>query len=120
MRLREWSETPHATKYVAGIGYPHVYDFWGGDLKSLHSKLDYVKALGADVLYLQPIFESPSNHKYDTVNYFKVAPELGTDRDLRSIISDVHSIGMRFMLDGVFNHVGLGISSICGSEAKSS
>jgi glycosidase len=104
--LRDWSETPHASEYDPKIGYPHVFEFWGGDLKSIEGKLDYVEDLGADVLYLTPIFQAPSNHKYDTEDYTKIAPEFGTQQDLLNLIQDVHKRKMRIMLDGVFNHIG--------------
>ena len=108
MRLRSWEETPHATAYDARLKtYPHVLDFWGGDLSSMRQKLDYIHQLGADVLYLQPIFRSPSNHKYDTEDYFQIDPQYGTSKDLADVIHDVHSKGMKIILDGVFNHIGV-------------
>lgn len=106
-KLREWSETPHATAYDEKIKtYPHVLEFWGGDLSSMLTKLDYVKGLGADVLYMTPIFKSISNHKYDTTDYYTVDPQLGTNADLQKVISQTHARGMKLMLDGVFNHIG--------------
>lgn len=105
-KLKEWSETPMPSKYDPKIGYPHVLEFWGGDLKSVQSKLDYIDSVGADVLYLTPIFKSYSNHKYDTENYKAIAPEFGTRQDLLDLIADVHKRGKRIMLDGVFNHIG--------------
>lgn len=85
--------------------------FFGGDLAGIDQKLEYIKkTLGANILYLTPIFESPSNHKYDTTNYFKVDPAFGTTRTLEKLIHDVHSDsnGPRgyIILDGVFNHTG--------------
>ncbi|MHA0111097.1 alpha-amylase family glycosyl hydrolase, partial [Klebsiella pneumoniae] len=87
-----------------------------GDLASVRSKLGYVKELGADVVYLSPIFQAPTNHKYDTENYFKIAPEFGTKQDLEGLIKDVHAGGMKLMLDGVFNHIG--VTSPIFQEAK--
>lgn len=105
--LRQWSDLPFATEYDEKLKtYPHVLEFWGGDLASLDSRLSYIKRLGADVLYLNPIFKAPSNHKYDTEDYFKIDPAYGASADLRRLISDVHGAGMRIMLDGVFNHIG--------------
>jgi glycosidase len=105
--LRDWSQTPEPTAYDPGIKtYPHVREFWGGDLKGLRSRLDYIQEFGADVVYLQPIFKSPSNHKYDTEDYFTVDPQIGSEADLRGLIDDLHHRGQRLMLDGVFNHIG--------------
>ena len=105
--LRPWSETPKATAFDPEIQtYPHVIQFWGGDLGGVRSKLDYVQKLGADVVYLLPIFKSPTNHKYDTEDYLAVDPQLGSMSDLKGLIGDLHGRGMRLMLDGVFNHVG--------------
>jgi alpha-glucosidase len=96
--------------------YPNVSGcrsevFFGGDLAGIDQKLSYIKeTLGADILYLTPIFESPSNHKYDTANYYAVDPAFGTTSDLQALIRDVHS-GTNgppgyLILDGVFNHTG--------------
>lgn len=105
--LRTWAETPRPSVYDPKIKtYPHVLEFWGGDIVGLRSKLDYVKQLGADVLYLLPIFKSPSNHKYDTEDYFRVDPQYGTAQDLKALIADVHRKRLKIMLDGVFNHIG--------------
>ncbi len=105
--LRPWSATPKATAFNPALQtYPHVIEFWGGDLSGVRARLDYVQKLGAEVVYLQPIFKSPSNHKYDTEDYLAVDPQLGTMSDLKGLIGDLHGRGMRLMLDGVFNHVG--------------
>jgi glycosidase len=104
--LRSWSEMPTGRFNEQTKVYEHVYDFWGGDLAGVTSKLPYLKDLGADVIYLNPIFESPTNHKYDTTNYFKIDPQLGTDRDFDTLVKSAHQDGLKVMLDGVFNHVG--------------
>jgi alpha-glucosidase len=85
--------------------------FFGGDLAGIDRKLSYIKGtLGADILYLNPIFRSPTNHKYDTQDYYVVDPAFGTNATLRRLIADVHasSNGPRgyIILDGVFNHTG--------------
>ncbi|HET9105632.1 MAG TPA: alpha amylase N-terminal ig-like domain-containing protein [Steroidobacteraceae bacterium] len=85
--------------------------FFGGDLAGVDRKLSYIKdTLGADIVYLTPIFESPSNHKYDTADYYAVDPAFGTSRDLEKLIRDIHSSGNGprgyIILDGVFNHTG--------------
>ncbi|MHB8814041.1 MAG: glycoside hydrolase family 13 protein, partial [Steroidobacteraceae bacterium] len=85
--------------------------FFGGDLAGIDRKLSYIKrTLGADIIYLNPIFNSPTNHKYDTQNYYEVDPAFGTSGILQHLIADIHgrSNGPRgyIILDGVFNHSG--------------
>ena len=104
--LKSWSETPKASRYDPKIGFPHVLEFWGGDLKGIQNRLDYIESLSADVVYLTPIFKAYSNHKYDTEDYMAVSPEFGTRDDLLNLIQEIHRRRMRLMLDGVFNHMG--------------
>lgn len=75
-----------------------------GDLKGLRSKLEYIRGLGVDVLYLTPIFHSKSTHKYDTIDYYTIDPSFGTTEDLVALVEDAHAMGMRVVLDAVFNH----------------
>lgn len=106
-RLRNWSENPTAGTFSQKEGmWTHELDFWGGDLKSLQSKLAHLTDLGVDVLYLQPIFEAFTNHKYDTADYKQISAEYGSDADLKALIADVHKRKMKIVLDGVFNHLG--------------
>ncbi|MBL8513734.1 MAG: alpha-glucosidase C-terminal domain-containing protein, partial [Betaproteobacteria bacterium] len=84
----------------------HEIEFWGGDLASLKTKLDHVQALGADVLYLNPIHLAYTNHKYDAFDYQAVSPEFGTRADVKALAAEVHQRGMKLVLDGVFNHMG--------------
>jgi cyclomaltodextrinase len=83
---------------------PKGRDFHCGNIPGIISKLDYLKGLGIDCVYLTPIFESPTNHRYDAMDYFKIDPLLGTEADLRQLVAEVHSRGMRIILDAVFNH----------------
>ena len=69
-------------------------------------KLDYLKSLNVTLIYLSPIFEAFSNHRYDTGDYFKIDPLLGTEQDLRMLIDEAAQRGIGIMLDGVFNHTG--------------
>lgn len=85
---------------------PTRENFMGGDLAGIAQQLDYIQSLGATCLYLTPIFRAPSNHKYDTVDYFEIDPAFGTKDDLRRLVDGVHARGMRIILDGVFNHCG--------------
>ena len=79
-------------------------DFYGGDLAGIRQHLGDLAELGVTVLYLNPIFAAPSNHRYDTSDYTVVDPDLGTDADLEALIVDAEALGMRVVLDGVFNH----------------
>jgi glycosidase len=83
---------------------PRWFQFQGGDLAGTLSKLDYLQELGVDVLYLNPIFTSPSNHKYDTVDYYNVDPALGGNEALRELVRALHQRDMRIILDASFNH----------------
>ncbi|MFH1727701.1 MAG: glycoside hydrolase family 13 protein [Pseudomonadota bacterium] len=81
-------------------------DFFGGNLDGIRKKIPYFKELGINALYLTPIFKSPSNHKYDTENYFTVDESFGTNDDLVALINDLHENGIKIILDGVLNHTG--------------
>ena len=83
-----------------------AYDFFGGNIKGIESKLDYLKELGISVIYLNPVFESESNHHYDTGNYHKVDPIFGTNEEFRHLIDTAREKGIRIILDGVFSHTG--------------
>jgi alpha-glucosidase len=95
---KEWHELP--TK--AG----NVFEHWGGDLEGIRQGLDYLEMLGVNGIYLNPIFTSPSNHRYDTENYLEVDPHLGGDEALRRLLDEAHARGFKVVLDGVFNHTG--------------
>lgn len=79
-------------------------DFFGGDLRGVMEKLPYLKNLGVETLYFCPIFEGPENHRYGTGDYEKIDPMLGTTEDFKALCTSAHALGMRVMLDGVFNH----------------
>ena len=81
-------------------------DFFGGDLRGILEKLDYLRELGVDTLYLNPIFEAAENHRYGTADYHRVDPMLGTNEDFTHLCDEAHRRGMRVVLDGVFNHTG--------------
>ena len=82
--------------------------FMGGDLPGITQKLSYLEELGVNALYLTPIFEATSNHKYDTVDYTRIDPHFGDESDLVELINQAHKRGIRVILDGVFNHCGGG------------
>lgn len=105
--LHEWSETPRGGKKLDEYGlWSHELAFWGGDLASLRSKLDYIDALGVDVLYLNPIHAAFTNHKYDAQDYAAVSQEYGSRQDVIDLAKACHDREMKMMLDGVFNHMG--------------
>ncbi|CAN5424985.1 cyclomaltodextrinase [soil metagenome] len=106
-KLREWQEVPEKGPYLAEhlISEAEV-QFWGGDLESIRERIGYLRELGVEVVYLNPIFHAFSNHKYDAIDYRTIDPQYGTDEDLRALVNELHAQGMRLMLDGVFNHVG--------------
>lgn len=78
--------------------------FMGGDIKGIVEKLDYIKELGISCIYLNPIFKSPSNHKYDTSDYFAIDPSFGNLYDFEILISECHKKDIFVIIDGVFNH----------------
>ncbi|MBQ3135992.1 MAG: glycoside hydrolase family 13 protein [Clostridia bacterium] len=81
-------------------------DYFQGDLKGIEEKLDYIASLGVTCLYLNPIFEAQSNHRYDTSDYSKIDPLLGTEKDLVSLCEKAEQRGISVILDGVFSHTG--------------
>jgi cyclomaltodextrinase len=92
----DWEDTPEHP--------PKGRDFFGGDLRGVIDKLDYIAGLGVTCIYLTPIFASPSNHRYDATDYSRIDPRLGTEDDLRELIREAKARGVRVLLDGVFNH----------------
>ena len=83
---------------------PKPKGFYGGDLPGITEKLDYLQDLGINSIYLTPIFQSPSNHKYDTIDYEEVDAMFGTNRDLKELVESAHKRGIKILLDAVFNH----------------
>lgn len=81
-------------------------DYFGGDLEGIIEKLPYLKSLGVTCLYLNPVFEAASNHRYNTADYKKIDPVLGSEEDFRRLSGECQKLGIRVMLDGVFSHTG--------------
>ncbi|NPV38788.1 MAG: glycoside hydrolase family 13 protein [Brevinematales bacterium] len=81
-------------------------DFYGGDLEGIIEKLDYLASLGVTVIYINPIFEAPSNHKYDTADYMKIDPAFGDLETFRRLVSEAKKRGIRIILDTSLNHCG--------------
>lgn len=82
----------------------NAHSFAGGDIKGITEKLDYIKSVGANAVYLTPVFKAPSNHKYDIEDYKAVDPAFGTAEDLKELVAEAHARNMYVVLDAVFNH----------------
>ncbi len=101
---REWGELPYYLPDKDGKVLNN--DYFGGNLQGIKSKIPYLKELGVSVIYLNPIFEAASNHRYDTSDYMKIDEYLGTEADFDELVATAKSQGISVILDGVFNHTG--------------
>ena len=99
-----WYDTPMYIKDSAGRVIR--WDFYGGNLKGVIKKLDYIKSLGINIVYLNPIFKASSCHKYDTGDYENVDEMFGTNEEFRLLCQKAKEKGIRIILDGVFSHTG--------------
>ncbi len=100
----DWGGVPNYKPDVNGVVTNS--DYFGGDLIGIEKKLAYLKSLGVTCIYLNPIFEAHSNHRYNTANYMKVDPLLGTNDDFVNLCKEAEKFGMKIILDGVFSHTG--------------
>lgn len=105
-RFYKGSGSSEPISYEAWGAKPTRENFFGGTLRGLMEKMEYLLDLGVNTLYLNPIFESPSNHKYDTVDYFRIDPQFGSLEEFKELLALCHQNGIRVILDGVFNHIG--------------
>lgn len=85
---------------------PTTTSFFGGDFEGIIERLDYLVELGINGIYFTPIFKAPSNHKYDTIDYFEIDPQFGDKQTFKRLVHACHQKGIRVMLDAVFNHSG--------------
>ncbi|MDU2123942.1 MAG: glycoside hydrolase family 13 protein [Clostridium celatum] len=99
-----WDDSPMYIKDMDGNIVR--WDFYGGNLLGVKKKLEYIKSLGVNVIYFNPIFDSPSCHKYDTGDYEKIDPMFGDEEIFKDLCSEAEKLGMRIILDGVFSHTG--------------
>lgn len=102
---RNWDDQPFYKAEQFGGEYK-ANDFFGGNLKGVQEKLPYLAELGITVIYLNPIFRAYTNHKYDTGNYEEIDPMFGTEDDFKELCQEAKKLGIRIILDGVFNHTG--------------
>ena len=101
---RAWEEEPD---YLPDSnGEIRNRDFFGGDFRGIMEKLPYLKSLGVETLYFNPVFEAAENHRYGTADYENIDPMLGSNEDFSALCEAAHSLGIRVLLDGVFNHTG--------------
>ena len=101
--MRRWGEQPY---FRDEDGIVRNRDFFGGNIKGVISKLPYLAELNVKTLYLNPIFKAYSNHKYDTEDYEVIDPMFGDEQDFEQLCAKAQELGIRVVLDGVFNHVG--------------
>lgn len=102
--MRKWGDEPYwKEEQMNGIWNN---DYFGGDLKGIEEKLEYLSELSVSCIYINPIFEAHSNHRYDTADYEKIDPLLGSEEDLRSLCKKAKEYGISVILDGVFSHTG--------------
>ncbi len=95
-QFRGWGERPEDP--------PLGRDFYGGDLRGIIDHLDHIADLGIDTIYMTPIFDAPTNHRYDAIDFMKIDPMLGTEADLEALLEKAHARGLKIVLDAVFNH----------------
>ncbi|NCB05602.1 MAG: glycoside hydrolase family 13 protein, partial [Clostridia bacterium] len=91
---------------------------FGGNLRGIRQAIPYLKELGVQMIYTTPIFLSDSAHRYNTFDYYKIDPLLGSEEDLKALCDELHKNGMRIVLDGVFNHCGLGFAPFVDAQQK--
>lgn len=100
----DWSKQP---EYRQNNGVCSLSnDYYGGDLLGIAEKLPYIASLGVNCIYLNPIFEAHSNHRYNTADYLKIDPHLGNEKDLELLCKKAEELGIKIILDGVFSHTG--------------
>ena len=100
-----WDEEMLSVGDLRGGKYQEL-DFFGGNLNGIREKLPYLKGLGVDIIYLNPIFRARSNHRYDTGDYSQIDPLCGTEEEFAILCEEARLLGMRVLLDGVFSHTG--------------
>jgi len=87
-------------------GKPDWWSFYGGDIPGIIEKLDYLMDLGVSILYLNPVWQAKSNHKYDAADFSRIDPHFGTEKDMKELVKEAHRRGMKIIVDVAFNHTG--------------
>lgn len=101
---KDWGKEPEYRQNIGPCSLGN--DYYGGDIKGVTEKLPYLASLGVSCIYLNPIFEAHSNHRYNTADYMKIDPLLGSDKDLEELCKKAEKHGISVILDGVFSHTG--------------
>ena len=101
VKIENWEEPPKNYEHA------HCLDFYGDDLEGIIQKIPYLKELGVNAIYLNPIFAAPSVHKYDCIDYFHVDPHFGGDESLEKLSAELHKNNMKLILDISINHTGV-------------
>lgn len=105
--VKDWSDIAGLkTSPYRSDGKPDYFSFYGGDIEGVRQKLPYLRDLGITILYFNPVFQAKSNHKYDAAAYEAIDPALGDVRSFRAFVDEAHAMGIRVVLDTVFNHTG--------------
>lgn len=103
VKCKDWYADP---TYRSADGEVLNNEFYGGNFEGIRRKLDYLKRLGVNAIYLNPISKAYSSHRYDTGDYLKFDEVLGDEKDLVRLISDANALGIKLIFDGVYNHTG--------------
>lgn len=100
---KSWEDIP---EFIYDVSSYTANDFYGGNFKGIEEQLPYIKSLGVNIIYLNPIFESSANHRYSTADYKNADPYLGTNADFKHLCKKADDLGIKIILDGVFSHTG--------------
>jgi cyclomaltodextrinase / maltogenic alpha-amylase / neopullulanase len=103
---KQWTDRPWRPGSGDGSDSVHSNDFFGGDLAGIIDKLDYIKSVGANTIYMTPVFHAPSNHKYDTADFTRIDPAFGSNADFERLTREAAKRGLRIIADTSLNHVG--------------
>ncbi|MES3024313.1 MAG: alpha-amylase family glycosyl hydrolase [Pseudomonadota bacterium] len=103
---KNWLDQPYRPGSGDGSDAHANNDFFGGDLRGVIDKLDYIKSLGANTIYMTPLFRATSNHKYDTADYRNIDPGFGSNADYTRLSTQAAKRGIRIIADASFNHTG--------------
>ena len=105
-RHQRWTDVPFKPGSGDGSDAAHNNDFFGGDLAGIIEKLDHIRALGANALYMTPVFQAASNHKYDTGDFHRIDPGFGSNADFTRLTQEAARRGIRVVVDTSLNHTG--------------